>query len=103
MCAPEEIKCQQYESAQDLFLIAKGECECYVCDETKRERFVRVIGTGQHFGEIAFLTGCKRTATISTKNYSTIGELKQVHFKELCRVYPDMKMRLRSSLHLYQD
>lgn len=64
MCAPEEIKCQQDETTQDLFLIAKGECECYVRDEYKKERFVRVLVTGQHFGEIAFLTGCKRTATI---------------------------------------
>jgi len=88
---------------QDLFLIAKGECECYVRDENKRERFVSVLVTGQHFGEIAFLTSNKRTATIQTKNYSTLGKLAANHFKDLCRIYPDMKSRLRSSLHLYKD
>ena len=86
-----------------MYLIAKGECECYVRDELKRQQFVKIISTGQHFGEIALLTGCKRTATIQTKNYSTIGELKTASFKELCRIYPDTKARLRSNLANYQD
>lgn len=102
-CPPEQIKCQQDDQSMDLYLIAKGECECYVRDENKRERFVDTLATGKHFGEIAFLTGNKRTATIQTKNYSTLGKLSHMHFKELCRIYPDMKSRLRSSLHLYKD
>lgn len=58
---------------------------------------------GQHFGEIAFLAGRRRTATILTKNYSTIGELKQSDFQDLCRVNPDLRQRLRNTFHLYQD
>ena len=46
MCAPEDIKVQQDDPTQDMYLIAKGECECYVRDENKKERFVRVLVTG---------------------------------------------------------
>ncbi len=73
MSQPEEIKIQQGEATYDFFIIAKGECECFVKDEHRQERFVRTLSPGQHFGEIALLTGSKRTATIQTKNYSTIG------------------------------
>jgi CRP-like cAMP-binding protein len=64
MSPPEEIKCSEGETSKDLFFIAKGECECYIRDLDKKERFVRVLFSGQHFGEISFLTGAKRTATI---------------------------------------
>lgn len=36
MCPPEEIKVQQGDPSTSLYLIAKGECECYVRDEFKR-------------------------------------------------------------------
>jgi hypothetical protein len=64
---------------------------------------VKVISAGQHFGEIAFLMGNKRTATIQTKNYSTIGKLSTAGFKDFCRIYPDTKHRLRANLINYQD
>ena len=33
MSQPEEIKIQQGEENYDFFIIAKGECECFVKDE----------------------------------------------------------------------
>jgi CRP-like cAMP-binding protein len=48
----------------EFYLVAKGQCECYLQDENKKERFVSQFGVGTHFGEIALLTRGKRTATI---------------------------------------
>jgi CRP-like cAMP-binding protein len=64
MCPPEEIQISQGDLTYDFYLIAKGQCDCYVQDETRKERFVSLIGAGAHFGEISILTGRRRTATI---------------------------------------
>jgi len=64
---------------------------------------VRVLNTGQFFGEIAFLTGNRRTATIQTKNYSQIGKVSKEHFQELCQNYPEIKKKLFENLRQYQD
>ena len=101
MSQPEEIKIQQGEATYDFFIIAKGECECFVKDEHRQERFVRTLSPGQHFGEIALLTGSKRTATIQTKNYSTIGMVSQDNFNELLHIFPDIKKKLNDSLVQY--
>ena len=64
---------------------------------------MRTLNPGQHFGEIALLTGSKRTATIQTKNYSTIGMVSQENFNELLHIFPDIKKKLNDSLVQYQD
>ena len=62
-----------------------------------------MLKPGQHFGEIALLTNSKRTATIQTKNYSTIGMVSQDNFNELLHIFPDIKKKLNDSLVHYQD
>ena len=64
---------------------------------------MRTLNPGQHFGEIALLTGSKRTATVQTKNYSTIGKVSQDDFNELLHIFPDIKKKLTDNLVQYQD
>lgn len=103
MSQPEEIKIQQGEETYDFYIIAKGECECFVKDEQRKENFVHTLNPGAHFGEIAILTGKRRTATIQTKNYSTIGRVSKAHFLELTHVFPEINKRLQANLKNYQD
>ena len=103
MSQPEEIQVQQGDQTAEFFIIAKGECECFVKDENNKETFVNVLQTGQFFGEIAYLTGNRRTATIQTKNYSQIGKVSRDHFQELCHNYPEIKKGLTDNLRTYQD
>ena len=72
-------------------------------DEKRSEAFVRSLHPGQYFGEIALLTESKRTATIQTKNYSTIGMVQADNFNELLHIFPDIKKKLHDSLMCYQD
>lgn len=104
MSHPEETVIKEGEKTTEFYIIAKGECECYVKDEiTKLEVFVRTLEPGQHFGEIALLTGTERTATIKTKNYSTIGQITKERFNELCLLFPEIKKKLNKDLQLYSD
>ena len=61
------------------------------------------MGVGAHFGEIAPLTGSKRTATIQSRNYTSLGVLDKKDFEGLCNIYPEFKTNLMESLNLYQD
>lgn len=103
MSQPEEIKIQQGEESYSFYVIAKGECECFVKDENRKERFVRTLYPGDHFGEIAIITGNPRTATIQTKNYSTIGQMSKEHMIELFQEFPEVKNKMTHALAGYQD
>ena len=103
MSQPEQIKILQGEDTAEFYIIATGECECFVKDENRKERFVRTLYPGMHFGEIALITGNRRTATIQTKNYSTIGSISKDHFLEFLHTFPEIKKKLHQSLTLYQD
>jgi CRP-like cAMP-binding protein len=64
MVQPENIVITQGDEAQYFYIIAKGECRCFVRSEKNREEYVRTLYQGMHFGEIALLTGSKRTGSI---------------------------------------
>jgi CRP-like cAMP-binding protein len=40
-------------------------------------RFVRELGEGEYFGEVALITNLKRTATINTKDFTTLAYMSK--------------------------
>ena len=80
---PEDQICRQGEIGVSLFFLAKGECEVWVKDEHKKERWVRHIKKGTLFGEVALLKHCRRTATVKSRNYCTCAALELKKFREL--------------------
>jgi CRP-like cAMP-binding protein len=51
-----------------------------------------------HFGEISLMTGNKRSATIKTRNYSTLGKMEKNAFHEMCMMNTDLKKALFKSM-----
>mmetsp|Transcript_63125 Transcript_63125/g.87201 ORF Transcript_63125/g.87201 Transcript_63125/m.87201 type:complete len:118 (-) Transcript_63125:260-613(-) len=94
---------QQGEETLDFFFIAKGECEVFVKDETHKIAFVKTLYPGDYFGEIALITGNPRSATVQTKNYSTLGKLTSEKFIELNQTFPEIRVKLKQTLKNYQD
>ena len=45
---------------------------------------------GAYFGEIAILKNCKRTASVKSKNFTTLTALGCKPFKELLARYPNI-------------
>ena len=78
-----------------MYFLAKGECEVFVNDEKRRKRYVDLIRSGQHFGEIALLYNTLRTATIRSRNYSAIAVLHKEYFEELRINYPEVIKKLK--------
>lgn len=57
----------------NLYFIGKGDCEIRVRDNFGREHEnIRMLTSGDHFGEISMLYHCKRTASVISRNYNTL-------------------------------
>lgn len=55
---------RQGDEGDKFFLIRRGKVDVVIDDDAPERRVVNTLGEGEHFGEIALLTGGKRTATI---------------------------------------
>ena len=74
---PEDIIIRQSEVPECMYFIAKGECDVFVTDNNKLERFTKTLTSSHYFGEVAILKEWKRTATVTSKYYSTCAELSK--------------------------
>lgn len=104
---PEEqvIKQNDDSSSKDLYFIGKGDCEVRVMDERGREHeMIRQLVEGDHFGEISLLYGCKRSASVISRNYNTLAFMTQDRFRELIAEYPEYEAELKKHVRLtYND
>ena len=103
MMMPEQVVIQQGEKATEFYFLAKGDCEVFVKDEKKRETFVKTLHPGEYFGEIALITKQRRSATVKTKNYTTIGSIDEETFSEMCYLFPDVFLNIKTNMKKYQD
>lgn len=51
-------------------------------------KFIKDIGEGDYFGEIALMTNLKRTATIKAKDFTTLGYIMQRNFLQTKEEFP---------------
>jgi hypothetical protein len=80
---PEDTIIRQGEDGEALYFIAKGECKVYVRDHKGRTEPVNIIAPGDLFGEVALICNYKRTATVKTRNKSTLAFIIKSVFKDV--------------------
>jgi CPA2 family monovalent cation:H+ antiporter-2 len=73
------------EAADKVYFIASGEVEVTV----GRERIK--LGAGDHFGEIALITGQPRTATVTATDYSKFATLSRRDFLRFLQRFPSIR------------
>ena len=81
--------------------MAKGDCDVFVKDEKGRDKFVKFMHSGAYFGEISLITQHRRSATVITKNYSTVGSINNEIFSEMCYLYPDLFLQIKQNMKQY--
>lgn len=86
---PEDVVIEQFSDTNSLFLIAKGACEVYLVNEKKNKMKIKNLRSGDYFGEIALIYGCKRTTTIQSSKYTTLAMLRKEHYNELQIEFPE--------------
>ena len=87
----------QAEENNYLFFIELGECLVSISDKDKMQSKTKNVSTltaGAIFGEIAFIYGTKRSATVTANNYCTLGKIPAADVFELFQLNPFLKQEL---------
>jgi CRP-like cAMP-binding protein len=59
-----------------MYFISSGDCAVNIRDPSREELVaVRLLVEGDHFGEIGVVYGCRRTASVISRNYNTMASL----------------------------
>jgi CRP-like cAMP-binding protein len=79
-----------------LFLIGEGEVEVRIRNDDGTDRLVETMGPGEVVGEMALLTGEKRTATVRSVGEAVVYEISRQLYEPLLRANPEWLDELAS-------
>ena len=79
----DELDSEEDEDDQKLFYVGKGMCKVFVRDASNKEVMVKELYEGDHFGEIAIIYKCRRTATVQSMNYNTFAVMTPLAYRRL--------------------
>mmetsp|Transcript_43826 Transcript_43826/g.42322 ORF Transcript_43826/g.42322 Transcript_43826/m.42322 type:complete len:127 (+) Transcript_43826:641-1021(+) len=106
---PEEVILNQGDDLglnSYMYFIEKGECIVKVKDKSKlrnTEKFVRKLYPSECFGEIAMIYRERRTTSVSSNNYTSLGKIQFDKVTELFLKYPEFKQILIDKIKFYYD
>lgn len=64
---------------------------------------VRTLFPGDYFGEIAFIYNSKRSTSVTSTNYTTLGKLSKQHLQELFVTFPFLENEMVQKILKYDD
>ena len=74
-----------------MYFIAKGEFQVFCQTQVHSMPVkVRTLQNGDHFGEVSLIYGCKRTATVTSTKYGTLGFIPRTAYKEAIFKYQEV-------------
>ena len=100
---PEDEIITQGEDGEHFYIISKGKCSVQVRDYNSITEIISILTSEDIFGEIALLLNYKRTATVRTRNYSTIAVVNRSTFEDMWQQYFKIRNKLKEKLKTYSD
>ena len=90
---------QGYRVADYMYIIQKCICSVSIYDQDLKtdkmvDQHVRTLCESDYFGEVSLIHDSVRTASVTTKNYCTLGLIDFETLYELCSNYPFFKNTL---------
>ncbi|PWN03964.1 hypothetical protein DJ010_07910 [Nocardioides silvaticus] len=89
-----EVLMRTGEPGEDLYVVAGGRLNVSLVGAEGTETVVREIGRGSTVGEVALLTGSRRTATVRAVRDTLVGRLSRSAFERLMEEDPQSALRL---------
>jgi CRP-like cAMP-binding protein len=89
-CEPGDIVLSEGEPGETLFLLVSGTVKVFVRNPSSRNVEVHELGEGDFFGEVGFLSGRPRMATVVAATALELLELERPALERLARVHPGM-------------
>jgi CRP/FNR family cyclic AMP-dependent transcriptional regulator len=86
------------DESDALYLLYKGRAKAIINDETGKEIVLSTFGPGEYFGEISFLDGEARSATVVTREPVQVLIVYKNDFKKILFSNPDIVFRLLKEL-----
>ena len=90
----------QHDTGKSVYLIASGSVKVFTTLLSGERVDLAVLRSGDFFGEIAFLTGKPRTATVETAEDSVILEITEDKLREITTQRPHIQNVLQKFLEL---
>jgi len=106
---PEEIIINQGDDLMTnsfAYMIENGECRVTVKDKHKlrnQDKFVRTLSKGDMFGEVAIICKGRRSCSVTSSNFSTLGKVDKDSMNELFNKYPTLKTIFIEKMNDYDD
>ena len=87
-----------------MFIIARGECLVNIRDEkNKLIKNFKILGPSDYFGEVSLIYGCKRTATVISRKYTTLAKLSKDTYSKVTTEFPKIRDILKKGVFKYND
>jgi len=91
---PHRVVVRQHEVSSDMYYVVSGLLKVSICDTKGREIVMNLLNPGDAFGEIAFLDGGPRSATVTTMQPCELLELRRGDFIRLLHRLPTLNTNL---------
>lgn len=86
------------ENSDSFYLLLNGEVEVYVSNDSGEHFTLSRLGDGSHFGELSFLDGDRRSASIKTISDCNFLVLERDDFKSVMKQFPSLYETMIQSL-----
>ena len=87
-----------------MYFVGTGHCKVKVRDQNGNEQWCGTLNEGDHFGEIAMIYKCKRSATVYSSNYNTFASIDKPRFREVISEFPEYEIALKNNaIKSYRD
>ena len=95
----EKIIVQGYRDTEGMYLINDGFCRVHVCDKNTasgkmQDETIRVLEKGDYFGEVSLIYDLRRTASVTSQNYCTLGKLSLKTLHSILSNFPHFRKSL---------
>ena len=97
-CKSGDVIFQQDDPGDSMLLVAEGRSKITVDHQDGSEKFVDYLNVGEHFGEMAILTGQDRAVTMVAVMDTKMLELKRPQFQQLLKKVPQLATNVSRAL-----
>lgn len=101
--AANELIIREGDTDDSFFIIEDGEVEVFIAPAPGQKKVLTTLKAGDFFGEIALLTGEKRTASVRAINEVRVYQLKKENFKKVLESKPEILDEISSVLSRRKD
>jgi small-conductance mechanosensitive channel/CRP-like cAMP-binding protein len=101
--AKNELIIREGDAGDSFFTIEQGEVEVFVTSLSGTKKSLTILSVGDFFGEIALLTGERRTASVQALTEVRVFRLKKDSFKTVLETRPDILDQIGGILSKRKD